>query len=298
MMREKSGWKEGVFGLLAVGLVLLPGMFASPVQAEGVESMPQQLAQADDSTTNTPINLLKDLVEYGNWSGSGCSAACGQSGVIVQNRACQLKSTGQTVDCTACGGECQQTISCTAPSCFVSNPPVVGPSPTIGGQRFDIQCGPDGGGGNFNMGNYTAVGNSSMKFRLYTAGTGRWGWAQVNFVESGGNIMVSSLNAGTPENSYKAHMCFNPALAQCATSGSGIPTGAPANCSSPITCRIRNLTTGQSWQFVSGRTVSFAYISNGAYQAQRIYDNACPSQIFVEGIHPALPCYHWQSSCP
>jgi len=68
-----------------------------------------------DSTGNIDVGPCP--IAYGEWSSVGsCSATCG-GGMIAQTRSCVYTPTGQTLDCSYCGGECTQTVECNTTAC-------------------------------------------------------------------------------------------------------------------------------------------------------------------------------------
>ena len=97
-----------------------------------------------DSTGNIDVGPCP--IAYGEWSYVGsCSATCG-GGTIVQTRSCVYTPTGQTLDCSYCGGECSQTVECNTTACAEWDRTCAAPAwntanrPATCGQSCTVTC--------------------------------------------------------------------------------------------------------------------------------------------------------------
>jgi hypothetical protein len=199
-----------------------------------------------------------------------------------------------------------ESQSCTTSSCFNSNPPSFPsngsqtPTVSFGTANFTIQCSNDGGSLNSLTLQVTAGGGDAVDVSLLTVSTGRVGAGRVFFQSTSSGIGVSSFQAGTSQNSFKQHMCYQPSAGTCsAVNVGGVFTD---NCSSPISCRIQRQ-DGTTWWFARGVQQSQAYMTSSAFRSARESDNACldsnewvqqRAQFGVNGV----PCYNWQPGCP
>ena len=101
-----------------------------------------------DSTANIDVDPCP--IAYGTWNYSGsCSATCG-GGTILQTRSCIYTPTGQSLDCSYCGGECSQTVACNTTACAEWDRSCSAPAwnpinnPATCGQSCTVTCTRDG----------------------------------------------------------------------------------------------------------------------------------------------------------
>lgn len=100
----------------------------------------------DYADTTGNIDVAPCPIAYSEWTYVGsCSAICG-GGTILQTRSCVYKPTGQTLDCSYCGGECSQTTSCNTEACAAWNQNCSSPTwntsnvPATCGQSCTVSC--------------------------------------------------------------------------------------------------------------------------------------------------------------
>ena len=104
----------------------------------------------DYADSTNYIDVSPCPIAYGEWSYVGsCSTTCG-GGTIVQTRSCTYTPTGQTLDCSYCGGECSQTVECNTMACAEWNRSCAAPAwnprnnPATCGQTCTVTCIRDG----------------------------------------------------------------------------------------------------------------------------------------------------------
>jgi alpha-tubulin suppressor-like RCC1 family protein len=174
-----------------------------------------------------------------------------------------------------------------------------------------VVCSADGGEQNANY-DYPEVSASALTVLLHTPSTGRDGAARVTVSGTGPSTVITGFEAGTSENNFRNHMCYHPAQPLCQIEGSTVEDvgGSPYtfnnyNCSSPVTCRVTVIATGETRYYVGDTEVGEAHVTSPGYRAAREPDNACESGAdFAAGNtlngrtgSQALPCYIWQDGC-
>ncbi|GAB5390142.1 MAG: hypothetical protein Alpg2KO_31100 [Alphaproteobacteria bacterium] len=224
----------------------------------------------------------------GSATGYGsCSGPCSSTGTRSPTGWTCNRSDGTTGhssgNCSSPGNQ-----SCSTDSCFTSTTPTVSgeggtdPTVTFGTQTLRITCSADGGVKNalddVDISASSSSASALIDLRTPLSGPDRFATARINFSTSGGNIVATSMTTGF---NGKQHMCFDPGQSNCAPVND-------INCSSPIACRVWNLSTGSRWYFVrTGGNRGQSYV----YQYDNIIQTTCrpnnwPSSIFA---------YCWQN---